>query len=78
MATIINSEQDLGVTLAESLKGLYVKLGGSLTDTYETIASGDTVGDMVTLPDLINAIGEIVGGVESEPGTIDDGGGTIK
>ena len=61
MATIINSEKDLGVTLADSLKDLYVKLGGSLTDTYQSIASGTAVGDMVTLPDLVNAIAELVG-----------------
>ena len=61
MATTINSEMDLGVTLADSLKGLYVKLGGSLTDTYQSIAAGTAVGDMVTLPDLVYAIGELVG-----------------
>ena len=44
----------------ESLKNLYVKLGGSLTDYYEDIANGIVVGDYTLIPDCINAIVKIV------------------
>lgn len=38
-----------------ALQGLYVKLGGKLTDTYDTIAGGVPVGDYATIPDMIEA-----------------------
>ena len=44
----------------ESLKALYVKLGGDLTDTYSDIANGIPVGDYDLIPDCINAITKIV------------------
>lgn len=42
-------------TTIKALQELYVKLGGSLTDTYETIADGAPVSDYVTIPDMIQA-----------------------
>lgn len=42
-------------TTVEALKELYVKLGGSLTDTYSGIANGVQVGNYATIPDLIQA-----------------------
>lgn len=44
----------------ESLQALYVKLGGSLTDTYADIAGGVPVSDYSTIPDMIAAITEKV------------------
>lgn len=44
-----------------ALQGLYVALGGSLTDTYEGIANGAPVSDYTVKPDVINAIAQIVG-----------------
>lgn len=48
-------------TTVQSLQDLYVKLGGSLTDTYDAIADGATVGDYVTIPDMIEAITQKAG-----------------
>lgn len=45
-------------TTVKSLQGLYVELGGSLTDTYETIANGIPVGNYVTIPDMIEAVAQ--------------------
>ena len=42
-------------TTVKALLGLYVKLGGSLTDTYEGIADGATVGNYTLIPDCIEA-----------------------
>ena len=42
-----------------ALQNLYVALGGDLTDTYETIADGATVANLVTIPDMINAIAQL-------------------
>lgn len=39
-----------------ALQGLYVALGGDLTDTYEDIADGAAVGNYVVKPDVIEAI----------------------
>lgn len=43
----------------QSLKELYVKLGGSLTDTYSGIAGGIPVSDYTVIPDMIEAISEV-------------------
>lgn len=43
-------------TTVQALLDLYVKLGGSLTDTYEAIADGEQVGNYTTIPDCIEAI----------------------
>lgn len=42
-----------------ALQNLYVALGGSLEDTYETICDGAKVSDYVIIPDMINAIAEL-------------------
>ena len=47
-------------TTVVALQGLYVAMGGQLTDTYETIASGAPVSDYVVIPDVINAITALV------------------
>lgn len=46
-------------TTVQALQALYVKLGGSLTDTYDNIADGATVADYATIPDMVNAIAQI-------------------
>lgn len=65
--TPTNSFRDTGHNLVEALKNVYVALGGSLTDTFDD----GTVGDIVLLPDILNAIAEVVGGASdsapSEP-----------
>ena len=43
-------------TTVKSLQDLYVKLGGSLTDTYSDIDSGAAVGDYTLIPDMIQAV----------------------
>ena len=50
----------------KSLQGLYVALGGELTDTYEDIANGTSVGDMALLADVIKAVSRKAGSL-SEP-----------
>lgn len=47
-------------TTVDALKALYISEGGELTDTYEDISNGVTVGDMVTIPDVINAIAKVI------------------
>jgi len=42
-----------------ALQNLYVALGGALTDTYENIADGAPVANLVIIPDMINAIAEL-------------------
>lgn len=44
----------------EALQNLYVAKGGELTDTYEDIADGVAVSDYVTIPDMINALAQLV------------------
>lgn len=46
----------------EALQALYVELGGSLTDTYATIADGVPVSDYDTIPDMIEAVSNVAGG----------------
>lgn len=43
----------------QSLKELYVKLGGSLTDTYLGIAGGIPVSDYTVIPDIIEAVSRV-------------------
>lgn len=47
-------------TTVKALQNLYVAKGGELTDTYEDIAGGVAVSDYVTIPDMINALAELV------------------
>lgn len=50
-------------TTLQSLKNLYVKLGGTLADTYEDIASGIPVSDYTAIPDATDALGKLeIGG----------------
>lgn len=42
-------------TTVQALQALYVKLGGSLTDTYDAIADGAAVGNYTNIPDCIEA-----------------------
>ena len=49
------------ISTVNSLKDLYVKLGGSLTDTYESIANGVPVADYNVIPDMIEAITQKAG-----------------
>lgn len=42
-----------------ALQNLYVALGGALTDTYDDIFDGETVGNYAIIPDIINAIAEL-------------------
>lgn len=44
------------MTNVEALKGLYVILGGKLTDTYSDIASGEPVSDYNTIAECICAV----------------------
>ena len=46
-------------TTVETLKELYIKLGGSLDDTYEEIADGAAVAEYSVVPDCIEAINEV-------------------
>lgn len=49
------------ISTVNSLKDLYVKMGGSLTDTYEGIANGVPVADYNVIPDMIEAITQKAG-----------------
>lgn len=60
-------------TTVLALQSLYVKLGGTLTDTYEGIAGGIPVGDYALIPDVIQACTQLV----SESGGSDGGGGAF-
>ena len=48
-------------TTVQALLGLYVTLGGKLTDTYPDIADG-TVGNYTLIPDCIKAVAKIANG----------------
>lgn len=54
----------------QALQGLYVALGGELTDTYEDIAGGVPVSDYKVIPDMIEAISQKASGGSSLP-TVD-------
>ena len=58
-----------------SLKDLYVSLGGQLTDTFEVIAGGVPVADYTTIPDVIEACSKIAGSTIELPAVsgADDG-----
>lgn len=49
------------ISTVNSLKDLYVKLGGSLTDTYDGIANGVPVADYNVIPDMIEAVTQKAG-----------------
>ena len=65
-------------TTVEALKGLYVALGGQLTDTYASIAGGMAVSNYVLIPDCIKAITQVVTGAELPAVTADDNGKVLK
>lgn len=65
-----------------ALQGLYVALGGQLTDTYDAIAGGAPVSNYVIIPDVINAISALItahgitalpSGTDGQVLTLDDG-----
>jgi len=69
------------MTTVEALKGLYVVLGGQLTDTYADIAGGIAVSDYVLIPDCIQAITQVVTTAtkaELPAVTSDDNGSVLK
>lgn len=61
-------------TNIQALQALYVKLGGSLTDTYSDIANGFPVSDYTVIPDMIEAVSKVAnsggGGGDSENPTL--------
>lgn len=56
----------------QALQELYLKLGGSLADTYSDIAGGVAVGEYVLIPDMIAACAQI-----AESGGGGGGGGAF-
>ena len=65
-------------TTVEALKGLYVALGGQLTDTYNSIAGGIAVSNYSLTPDCIKAITQVVTGAELPAVTAEDNGKVLK
>jgi hypothetical protein len=65
-------------TTVEALKGLYVALGGQLTDTYNSIAGGIAVSNYSLIPDCIKAITQVVTGAELPAVTAEDNGKVLK
>jgi len=53
----------------QALQNLYVALGGALTDTYENIADGAPVANLVIIPDMINAIASVAGNIATSAKT---------
>ena len=66
-------------TTVQALQDLYVKLGGNLTDTYDTIADGAAVGNYVTIPDMIEACAQKAGsgGGSALPAVTADDNGSV-
>lgn len=65
----------------EALQGLYVALGGQLTDTYEDIADGVAVSNYAVIPDMISALSKKVpSGSDSSLPTVtaEDNGKVLK
>ena len=67
------------MTTVEALKGLYVAMGGSLTDYYSDIANGITVSNYVLIADVIQAITKVVTstGIELPAVTSEDNGNVL-
>jgi hypothetical protein len=65
-------------TTVEALKALYVALGGQLTDYYSDIAGGVAVSEYVLIPDVIEAISQVVTGAELPAVTAEDNGKVLK
>lgn len=63
-------------TNVDALKVLYVKLGGSLTDTYSDIAGGIPVGGYVLISDCILACAKVITN-ELPAYTVSDAGGVL-
>lgn len=55
------------MTNVQSLRDLYLKLGGSLSDTYSDIADGIKVGDYNTIADMVQAVTKVAGGGSALP-----------
>lgn len=49
-------------TTIQALLGLYVSVGGNLTDAYSDIADGIAVGDYSLIPDCIKAVAKVANG----------------
>jgi len=64
-------------TTVKSLQVLYVKLGGSLSDTYAGIADGVAVSDYVNIPDCIAAIKQVAGSGSALPAVANSDKGKI-
>ena len=65
-------------TNLEALKAVYVKNGGSLTDTYEDIAGGAPVSAYKTLKDAIAALSKLtLGGGSGLPEVTDADNGKV-
>ena len=64
------------MTKTEALKNLYAALGGSLSDTYPSIAEGAPVSDYEIISDVVAAISEKAAsaGIELPAVTADDNG----
>lgn len=63
-----------------ALKELYKAFGGKLTDTYQNIADGATVGDYSLISDCILAIAKLASsaGIELPAVTAADNGKVLK
>ena len=55
------------MTIVEAFKKVYVSLGGNLSDTYDDIADGATVGNMILISDVIEAVSKKASTIEGLP-----------